>query len=116
MLCVAPTGRIFLAKRSARVNNPFYWSIPAGRIDAGETPLTAAVRELGEEAGYARTLNVVGHLIEQRQRRQFHYFIAQVPVEFRAVLNWESDAAGWFALDRLPEPLHPGMVGMLAIL
>jgi ADP-ribose pyrophosphatase len=29
------------------------WELPAGRIDAGEDPLTAAKRELAEETGYS---------------------------------------------------------------
>lgn len=113
MICVAPTGRIFLMRRSAQVNNPGYWSIPAGRIDRGESPLQAAVRELYEEAGYARELEVTDHIEHQRSKRKFHYFVARVPVQFLAKLNWENDDAGWFDPARLPEPLHPGMLGML---
>jgi 8-oxo-dGTP pyrophosphatase MutT (NUDIX family) len=113
MICIAPTGRIFLMKRSAHVNNPFYWSIPAGRIDRDEMPLEAAVRELYEEAGYDRALQIVDHVVNRRKKRKFHYFVARVPVQFRAKLNWENEAAGWFYLDELPEPLHPGMLGML---
>ena len=33
--------------------------------------------------------------------------------QFEAVLNEENQAYGWFSLDELPEPLHPGMVAML---
>jgi len=76
---VAPTGRIFLMKRSRYVSNPFCWSVPAGRIDQGETPLEAALRELHEEAGYSRPLRVVEQFTEQKRRRKFHYFVALVP-------------------------------------
>lgn len=36
---------------------------PAGRIDANETPLQAATRELAEEAGYTATVTPVGWFV-----------------------------------------------------
>jgi ADP-ribose pyrophosphatase YjhB (NUDIX family) len=43
-------GRVLLIRRA---NDPGrgLWSVPAGRIEAGETPAEAAVREVREETG-----------------------------------------------------------------
>ena len=41
-------GKILLVRRN-RYND---WSLPKGKLDAGETPLKAAVREVREETGY----------------------------------------------------------------
>lgn len=44
-----PQGLIFAGQR---IDNPSpAWQMPQGGIDAGETPVQAAIRELGEEIG-----------------------------------------------------------------
>ena len=43
---------ILLTRRGSRLNDhPGQWALPGGRIDSGETPLEAAVREVEEEVG-----------------------------------------------------------------
>ena len=50
-------GEILLVKR-ARYND---WSLPKGKLDRGETPLRAALREVREETGYrAKALGFAG--------------------------------------------------------
>ena len=43
-----PDGRIFTGER---VDTPGAWQMPQGGIDPGESPVVAALRELGEETG-----------------------------------------------------------------
>lgn len=110
LLLIAPTGRVLLLRRSSLVSRPGLWSVPAGRIEPNESHLEAAVRELGEEAGYRGPLCVTGRL----NRTAFCCFVATVPSEFRPRLNWENDAAGWFAPTHVPMPAHPGLQGILS--
>jgi 8-oxo-dGTP diphosphatase len=56
VLCVAaalidPDNRVLIQKRPP--NKPFagFWEFPGGKIEAGETPEQALVRELDEELG-----------------------------------------------------------------
>ena len=46
-------GRILLVRQFRAPARDYLWEIPAGKIDAGETPLKAAKRELKEETGYS---------------------------------------------------------------
>jgi ADP-ribose pyrophosphatase len=55
ILAVDETGavpRILLERQYRHAAQQFLWELPAGRIDDGEEPLTAAKRELLEETGY----------------------------------------------------------------
>jgi 8-oxo-dGTP pyrophosphatase MutT (NUDIX family) len=43
---------LLLTRRAATLaNHPGQWALPGGRIDAGESPVDAALRELAEEVG-----------------------------------------------------------------
>ena len=48
---VDPDGRVLVAERPAGKHLAGQWEFPGGKIDSGETPETALVRELAEELG-----------------------------------------------------------------
>jgi 8-oxo-dGTP pyrophosphatase MutT (NUDIX family) len=87
-----------------------HWGLPKGRLEAGETPAEAAVREMSEECSLSpETLTVVGDLppSEYVYRRDgqlifklVHHFLVTAPEA--AVLRpqqSEIDEAEWLALD-----------------
>ena len=52
VLPVLPDRRILMIQQYRHAAKQYLWELVAGRIDAGETPLQAAERELIEETGY----------------------------------------------------------------
>jgi len=52
MMAVDERQRVLLVRQYRLPAGKKLWELPAGRIDAGETALQAAKRELGEETGY----------------------------------------------------------------
>ena len=47
-----PDPTVILIRQFRHAADGFIWEIPAGRLDAGETPEDCARRELAEETGY----------------------------------------------------------------
>lgn len=113
ILLVAPTGRILLLRRS----DDGTWAVPGGMVEPTDAaPPYAALRELAEETGYRGAVDVERASLDvTRSTRGLVYwtFGGRVAREFRPRLNEEHTAAGWFAADRLPSPLHPGVLRLL---
>lgn len=98
-------GKVFLVKRG----DDGSWAVPGGKLGEGETPEAAARREVLEECGVDYAAPLTPHALIDG----YVTYIAEGGEQFEAVLNEENQAYGWFSLDELPEPLHPGMVAML---
>lgn len=105
----AATGKFLMGKRSAKVNKAGVWNLFGGRIDDGERPREALLRELGEEAGIRikakrlAKLDTVSKKLRSRQfERDMHYFVIRAAHEFSPRLNREHSDFGWFAAKQLP--------------
>jgi 8-oxo-dGTP pyrophosphatase MutT (NUDIX family) len=111
LLVAKSTGRVLLLLRGQECNEPGTWGLPGGKIEPGEEARTASIRELEEEAGWDGEVTVLRDPIFVFEEPDFEFFnyFGFVEDEFEPQLNWESDEAGWFTLDRLPRPLHFGV-------
>ncbi len=81
------------------------WFTVDGRVDPGETPREAALREIAEETSLSprllvRNLGAPDHVSTVRGRVRLYGFVAYVDVRSEAILNPEHSEAGWFGLDQ----------------
>ena len=60
LAALTPEGKMVMVRQFRKPAERVMLEVPAGKIDAGELPETAAVRELKEETGY--TAGTVRHL------------------------------------------------------
>jgi len=74
VVTLAPSGRVAMIERYVRGHR--YLSVPGGRLEPGESPEQAAVREIEEELGLHVTL--AGRLPDHDNQA---YFLAVVPEE-----------------------------------
>lgn len=87
-------------------NNRFRWTIPKGRVEAGETIEKAAVREVLEETGYSTTIlstlpssAYIFYTPEgQKIDKTVHYFAMRPDEAAPRVVDDDILAAQWFSL------------------
>ncbi len=91
--------------------NPWQLEAIAGRIDPGETPEQAAIREAKEEAGLAlsRLIPIAGYYPSPGTSAEFLY-------SYLAVVDLPDDAAGVFGLDAEAENIRGHLIGFEALM
>ncbi|MFC4033484.1 NUDIX hydrolase [Streptomyces polygonati] len=99
-----PERRFLFFRRRAF---PFAMTVPAGHVDRGEAPETAAGRELMEEVGIrAGTLRPIAsaHLLGDACRRGsdahfWHAYLLDLPTAPEVTVNDEGESPVWLSLD-----------------
>lgn len=121
----ARDGRVLMAHRADQPREAAgSWQMPQGGIDAGESPETAVLRELGEEIGtaQARLLGMhpdwltydlpeplIGHALHGRYRGQrqrwfaFRFLGSDADIRLDADRHIEFDAWRWVDLADAPD-------------
>ena len=105
--------RILLVRQAKGHSLAGQWTVPWGRIEAGESPAVAALREVTEEAGVHA--EVEGLLGVQELPEPWSGWIALVYLcqhldGTPAPMDSETDAASYYSLselDALTEPMEP---------
>lgn len=105
-------GKALLLKRSDdATDHPGTWCFPGGMIEEDEDAMAAAFRETLEETSHDLDASLNEPFVTQDGFATFRVELQDpVPVE----LNEEHTESGWFALNELPEPMHPGVAATIA--
>lgn len=135
MICIDPSGRVLLLRWRDPVSERLFWEPPGGGVEAGESDLAAARRELAEETGLLAELSESWAVEVERDflwgGRRFvgpeRFYGLHVPeAGARPAGLTESELStfsgyGWFSssqLDSMPDELEPpelpGVVQTLA--
>lgn len=102
-IVINPKGKVLVAKRSKKSNNPNLWNFPGGGVENGETPIQCAYRELAEEMGVQRSdVSSEGrYTIKTRDRQMTVYvFLCNTQVKPKP-RKAEVQAAKWLTIDEI---------------
>ncbi len=104
------SGRYLLVKRG-KPPEMGHWTVPGGRLEAGETLADAAAREAAEETGLqVRVVREVGHVVvnageatgDAADVYEIHDFLMEpVGVDAQPVAGDDAADAAWFTPDEL---------------
>lgn len=116
-ICHDGQGNYLMNKRSANCSDEHgTWDFGGGRVELGDTILKTVHKELAEEYGVTRPIEVkflaYHDLFRETEKGASHWLamIFLVQVNRDEVINGEPhkfDEINWFRLDALPSPLHP---------
>jgi mutator protein MutT len=95
---VESEGRIFLARRSPKEGHGGLWELPGGKVEAGEKPEGALLRELEEELGIDARLSGRPSRYEARiEGRKYLFLVFSAVFPSDPTKREAHDAFGWFA-------------------
>ena len=108
-----PERGVLLLWRHRFVVDSWGWEVPAGRVDSGESPEDAAVREATEETGWRpgplRSLGTY-HPVPGTVEQTFHLFVADGAEHVGEPDEDEVERVEWLPVDEVRRLLRDGSV------
>ena len=106
---------MLLARWVSRDGGSRHWTLPGGKVEHGEDPFTAVVREVEEETGYAVEVESLLGVDSRTPRPSHHnigvyYLVRVVGGELRNETDGSTDLAEWVAWDDVETRKRSGLV------
>jgi 8-oxo-dGTP diphosphatase len=117
---IDPDGRVLLAQRPLHKDHGGLWEFPGGKINAGELPEAALIRELKEELG----IDVPAHCLAPLTFASHTYETYHLLMPLYGCRNWygepeplEGQKLAWVRKERLRDfPMPPADEPLIPIL
>ena len=107
--------RFMLGYRSEEVLQPHTFGTFGGAIDDDEAIIEAITREIVEETGYDKSIELIPLLVFKKGTFSYYNYLAIIEEEFTPTLNWENEDAPWMTLSQVMrcKQLHFGIAHLL---
>lgn len=113
-------GQVLIARRPSDRVMGGLWEFPGGKIRAGESPATAAARELHEEIGVhvdPGTLTLLGSAVHDRGSIRLRLHLHSAQAWRGAPRSCEGQEIQWVGLDQLSRyPMPPANRALIELL
>lgn len=117
---IDPDGRVLLAQRPAGKSLAGLWEFPGGKVEPGETPEAALIRELHEELGIETWQSCLAPLtFASHSYESFHLLMPLFACRRwnGVVQGREGQALAWVKADKLRDyPMPPADLPLIPIL
>lgn len=111
IIAINPEGKILVQREYSYPPNEWLYQFPGGKIETGETPDSAANRELAEEANLQGTITQIGwyYLDNRRKSDKQYVYIAEELSDKPAAGDAEEDIESyWFSEAEIDDLIRHG--------
>ena len=114
MVVVSKPGTIVLVRQYRYGINRTLWEIPAGTVDAGETPRACAIRECEEETGWRpKKIESLGSFFNAPAGSEEETSLFLIPKVVKGTMNLDEDehlTVGEFSFSQIRQMLASGRI------